>query len=178
MKFKDTLFGDLTGTTLQKRKDGTPNSIYLENKGLSSLEGCPDICEESMFLENNHLTDLRYAPKKVLGMFDVSKNSLSSLKHCPTEVSSFMCDDNLLKTLEYQVPDHKTTNIIPTNKGSSELRIRCILDIINKNWNLTPKGIIEYLELNKPVYKETATYGHFGRDDVDFSWEKIIDIKK
>lgn len=49
------------------------------------------------------------------------------------EIAALIEKECLLKTLEYQVPNHKSTNIIPTNKGSSELRVRCILDIINKN---------------------------------------------
>lgn len=80
--------------------------------------------------------------------------------------------------LSYAIGVSHPISIYVETFNTSNYSSKEIIDIINKNWNLTPKGIIEYLELNKPVYKETATYGHFGRDDVDFSWEKIIDIKK
>jgi S-adenosylmethionine synthetase len=55
-----------------------------------------------------------------------------------------------------------------------------IEEIISKNFNLSPKGIRELLKLNKPIYKKTAAYGHFGRqseDDGSFSWEKTDLIK-
>jgi S-adenosylmethionine synthetase len=55
-----------------------------------------------------------------------------------------------------------------------------IEEIISKNFNLSPRGIRELLKLNKPIYKKTAAYGHFGRkseDDGSFSWEKIDLIK-
>ncbi len=55
-----------------------------------------------------------------------------------------------------------------------------IEEIISKNFNLSPRGIRELLKLNKPIYKKTAAYGHFGRqseDDGSFSWEKTDLIK-
>ena len=58
--------------------------------------------------------------------------------------------------------------------------IKKIEEIISKNFNLSPRGIRELLKLNKPIYKKTAAYGHFGRqseDDGSFSWEKTDLIK-
>jgi S-adenosylmethionine synthetase len=49
--------------------------------------------------------------------------------------------------------------------------------LIRKNWDLTPKGIIEYLNLRRPIYKATAAYGHFGRNEDGFSWEKLEKVK-
>jgi len=51
-----------------------------------------------------------------------------------------------------------------------------IVDMIRKNFDLTPKSIIEKLDLRKPIFKETAAYGHFGRDQ--FSWEKLDMLDK
>jgi S-adenosylmethionine synthetase len=47
-----------------------------------------------------------------------------------------------------------------------------IVDLIRANFPLTPKGIIEHLKLRRPIYKRTAAFGHFGRTDDSFSWEK------
>lgn len=47
-----------------------------------------------------------------------------------------------------------------------------IVKLIRKNFDLTPKGIIEYLNLRRPIFKKTAAYGHFGKSDPDFTWEK------
>ena len=47
-----------------------------------------------------------------------------------------------------------------------------LVDAIRQIFPLTPKGIIEYLNLRRPIYKQTAAYGHFGRTEPDFTWEK------
>lgn len=47
-----------------------------------------------------------------------------------------------------------------------------IVKLVRDNFDLTPKGIIEHLDLRRPIYKKTAAYGHFGREDEDFTWEK------
>ncbi len=60
--------------------------------------------------------------------------------------------------------DTFNTNKIPEEK---------ILEIIKKHFDLRPKAIIELLDLRQPIYKQTAAYGHFGRDDVDLPWEKL-----
>jgi len=56
-----------------------------------------------------------------------------------------------------------------------------IVRLIRKNFDLTPKGIIEMLDLRRPIYKATAAYGHFGRNDQNFPWEKtdkVAELKK
>ncbi|MCM8786201.1 MAG: methionine adenosyltransferase domain-containing protein, partial [Candidatus Omnitrophica bacterium] len=45
--------------------------------------------------------------------------------------------------------------------------------IVKENFDLSPRGIIKKLDLLRPIYKKTACYGHFGRNDEDFTWEKI-----
>ncbi|MBN2092407.1 methionine adenosyltransferase [candidate division KSB1 bacterium] len=56
--------------------------------------------------------------------------------------------------------------------GTGTIPEKQILDLINKNFNLRPRGIIEMLDLRRPIYKKTAAYGHFGREEDTFSWEK------
>ena len=58
------------------------------------------------------------------------------------------------------------TNTIPEEQ---------IVNMINKKFDLTPRGIINYLELYKPIYRQTTNYGHFGKENLP--WEKIIDLK-
>ena len=63
-----------------------------------------------------------------------------------------------------------------TGKVSDEIISKAVVD----NFDLTPKGIIKSLDLLRPIYKQTATYGHFGRDDLDLPWEKLdkVDVFK
>ena len=49
-----------------------------------------------------------------------------------------------------------------------------LVEIIKKNFDLTPNGIIEYLHLKEPIYTQTTNYGHFGKDNLP--WEKIINL--
>ena len=53
-----------------------------------------------------------------------------------------------------------------------------MMEIVRENFDLRPMGIIEMLDLRKPIYRQVAAYGHFGRDDLELSWEKLdkIDI--
>jgi S-adenosylmethionine synthetase len=46
-----------------------------------------------------------------------------------------------------------------------------LTELIRKNFSLTPKGIIESLDLRRPIYRQTAAYGHFGRAEAEFTWE-------
>ena len=58
---------------------------------------------------------------------------------------------------------------------------RRLIEIIRENFDLRPAGIIRMLDLRRPIYKQTAAYGHFGRTDIDLSWErtdKAEELKK
>jgi S-adenosylmethionine synthetase len=56
--------------------------------------------------------------------------------------------------------------------GTSKVPDKVILDLIKKHFDFRPESIIRYLDLRRPIYRQTATYGHFGRDDLDLPWEK------
>ena len=55
--------------------------------------------------------------------------------------------------------------------GTSTVDEDTLSDLIRANFKLTPKGIIDSLKLRRPIYAKTAAYGHFGRNDPDFTWE-------
>jgi len=61
--------------------------------------------------------------------------------------------------------------------GTGKMPGEDIEKLIRKNWDLTPKGIIDYFKLRRPIYKATAAYGHFGRDEEGFTWEKLDKVK-
>jgi len=52
-----------------------------------------------------------------------------------------------------------------------------LVEAIQQNFNLSPKGIIEMLDLLRPIYKQTAAYGHFGRNDLDLPWERLDKVE-
>jgi S-adenosylmethionine synthetase len=55
--------------------------------------------------------------------------------------------------------------------GTEKVDSEIIPDLIRAHFKLTPRGIIESLDLRRPIYQKTAAYGHFGRNDPDFTWE-------
>jgi S-adenosylmethionine synthetase len=56
--------------------------------------------------------------------------------------------------------------------GTGKVSNEEMVAIIKKNFDLRPKGIVQMLDLLRPIYRKTAAYGHFGRDEDSFSWEK------
>ena len=56
--------------------------------------------------------------------------------------------------------------------GTAKVEHKVLLDLINKHFDLRPEAIIRTLDLRRPIYRQTACYGHFGRDDLDLPWEK------
>jgi len=56
--------------------------------------------------------------------------------------------------------------------GTEKIPNEKIHEIVRKYFKLSPKGIIEQLDLLRPIYRKTSCYGHFGREDPDFTWEK------
>lgn len=69
-------------------------------------------------------------------------------------------------------------SILVNTHGTSKISNEQIEKIIRQVFDLTPEGIIETLKLKRPIYKKTAAYGHFGRNDKDFTWEKTDKVKE
>lgn len=74
--------------------------------------------------------------------------------------------------LAYAIGVAQPVSILVDTFGTARIPEERIADIIRKNFDLTPSGIIRMLDLRRPIYKKTAAYGHFGREDGDFTWEK------
>lgn len=74
--------------------------------------------------------------------------------------------------LSYAIGVAHPTSIMVDTFGTGKLSEEKLVEIIRENFDLRPAGIIEMLDLRRPIYKQTAAYGHFGRTDLDLSWEK------
>ncbi|HET8667485.1 MAG TPA: methionine adenosyltransferase [Terriglobales bacterium] len=73
--------------------------------------------------------------------------------------------------LAYAIGVADPVSILVDTFGTAKIEETKISDLVRANFQVTPKGIIESLKLRRPIYKKTAAYGHFGRDDKDFTWE-------
>ena len=83
--------------------------------------------------------------------------------------------------LSYAIGVAHPTSIHVDTFGTGRLSDTKLVEIIRENFDLRPAGIIKMLDLRRPIYKQTAAYGHFGRTDVDLPWEhldKVEDLKK
>ncbi len=74
--------------------------------------------------------------------------------------------------LSYAIGVAQPTSIMADTAGTGKLSDEKLVDIIRENFDLRPAGIIKMLDLRRPIYKQTAAYGHFGRMDVDLPWER------
>lgn len=75
--------------------------------------------------------------------------------------------------LSYAIGVAEPTSIMVDTFGTGKIDDELLVDIVRKNFDLRPGGIIKMLNLRRPIYKQTAAYGHFGRLDLDLPWEKL-----
>lgn len=75
--------------------------------------------------------------------------------------------------LSYAIGVAHPTSVMVDTFGTGKLSNEKLVEIIRENFDLRPAGIIKMLDLRRPLYKQTAAYGHFGRDDLDLPWEKL-----
>ena len=75
--------------------------------------------------------------------------------------------------LSYAIGVAQPTSVMAFTFGTGKVSDEKLTDIIRENFDLRPAGIIRMLDLRRPIYKQTAAYGHFGRNDLDLPWEKL-----
>ena len=82
--------------------------------------------------------------------------------------------------ISYAIGVAEPTSIMVDTFSTGKLDNGALIEIIKKHFDLTPTGIINMLDLRRPIYKQTSSYGHFGRNDLDLTWEKLdkVDVLK
>ena len=83
--------------------------------------------------------------------------------------------------LSYAIGVAQPTSVMVDTFGTGKLSDEKLVEIIRENFDLRPAGIIKMLDLRRPIYKQTAAYGHFGRNDLNLPWEaldKVDELKK
>ena len=79
--------------------------------------------------------------------------------------------------LSYAIGVAQPTSVMIDTFGTGKLSDEKLVEIVRENFDLRPAGIIKMLDLRRPIYKQTAAYGHFGRDDLDLSWERTDKVE-
>ncbi len=75
--------------------------------------------------------------------------------------------------LSYAIGVAEPTSVLVETFGTNKISEAKIVEAVRQNFKLTPKGIIEWFDLKRPIYSQTAAYGHMGRTDLDLPWEKL-----
>jgi S-adenosylmethionine synthetase len=79
--------------------------------------------------------------------------------------------------LAYAIGVAQPVSVLISTKGNGEVPDWRLTELVRKHFDLTPRGIIEHLDLRRPIYRKTAAYGHFGRCEPEFTWERTDRVK-
>ena len=79
--------------------------------------------------------------------------------------------------LAYAIGVSEPVSILIHTKDTEQVDLDVIDKLVRKQFPLTPRGIIEHLKLRRPIYRKTAAYGHFGRSEPEFTWERTDKAK-
>ena len=80
--------------------------------------------------------------------------------------------------LAYAIGVAQPMSVMVDTAGTGKIPDEKLEEIVRKHFDLRPAGIIKMLDLRRPIYKQTAAYGHFGRDDLDLSWERLDKVEE
>jgi S-adenosylmethionine synthetase len=82
-----------------------------------------------------------------------------------------------LVQVSYAIGVARPTSVMVTTYGTGKLSDERLAELVSRHFDLRPKGIVQMLDLLRPIYAKTAAYGHFGRDEPEFSWEALDKVE-
>ncbi|HUX60817.1 MAG TPA: methionine adenosyltransferase [Ignavibacteriaceae bacterium] len=103
----------------------------------------------------------------------VDRSAAYAARHIAKNVVAAKLANECLVQVAYAIGVAQPVSIFVDTKGTGKIPDKEISKMISKEVDLTPKGIIERLNLRRPIYQKTSAYGHFGRNDKDFTWEQL-----
>ena len=107
----------------------------------------------------------------------VDRSAAYAARHVAKNIVAAGLADKCEVQLSYAIGVAKPTSINIDCFGTNKISEDKISKLVYDNFDLTPKGIIDRLNLKRPIYRKTAAYGHFGREEGDFSWERVDKIE-
>ena len=111
----------------------------------------------------------------------VDRSAAYAARHVAKNIVAAGLADKCEIQLAYAIGVAHPVSVLVETFGTGKISEDKIAELVRKNFSLSPTGIIRELDLLRPIYKQTAAYGHFGRTDVDLPWEhldKVDDLKK
>ncbi|MFZ0313366.1 MAG: methionine adenosyltransferase [Candidatus Korobacteraceae bacterium] len=101
----------------------------------------------------------------------VDRSACYMARHIAKNIVAAGLADRCEVQLAYAIGVAEPVSVLIDTFGTAKIDEDKIADLVRANFKLTPKGIMESLNLRRPIYRKTAAYGHFGRNDPDFTWE-------
>ena len=101
----------------------------------------------------------------------VDRSAAYMARYVAKNIVSAGLADRCLVQLAYAIGVADPVSVMVDTKGTSRLPESVLAELVRKNFDLTPRGIMQELDLRRPIYKATAAYGHFGREEDGFTWE-------
>lgn len=108
----------------------------------------------------------------------VDRSAAYMARHVAKNIVAAGLADRCEVQLAYAIGVSEPVSVHIDTQGTGKVADEKIVDLVRKNFKLTPRGIIEYLNLRRPIYRKTAAGGHFGRNDNDFTWESTEKAKE
>ena len=107
----------------------------------------------------------------------VDRSACYMARHVAKNIVAAGLADRAQVQVAYAIGVADPVSIMVDTFGTGKVPNAKLEELIRRHFDFTPAGIIKYLDLRRPIYKKTAAYGHFGRADADFSWERIDRVK-
>ena len=101
----------------------------------------------------------------------VDRSAAYMARHIAKNIVAAGLADRCEVQLAYAIGVAEPVSVLVETFGTGKIEAQKLQELVRANFKLTPKGIIESLDLRRPIYKKTAAYGHFGRSDKEFTWE-------
>ena len=110
----------------------------------------------------------------------VDRSACYAARHVAKNIVASGAAEKCEIQLAYAIGVAQPVSVHVNTFGTGKIADEKLEELVQKNFDLTPKGIIERLDLRRPIYKQVASYGHFGRNDLDLPWEKLdmVDVFK
>ena len=103
----------------------------------------------------------------------VDRSAAYAARHVAKNIVAAGLAERCLVQISYAIGVAEPTSVMVDTFGTAKLSEEKIAKLVTDNFDLRPRGIVEMLDLLRPIYKKTAAYGHFGRDEPEFSWERL-----
>ena len=127
-------------------------------------EKCPTVAEMARRLRTT-------AARVRASLTRLSENHAFMARYIAKNIVAAGLADKCEVQLAYAIGVAEPVSVLVETFGTEKVDPAIIPDLVRANFQLTPKGIIDSLNLRRPIYRKTAAYGHFGRTDKDFTWE-------